>query len=96
VTQVAIVLVAVGSALLGAALLGAFVSNELWRRAFRVHMARWRAHCERLEQETGDSLRRMSEVARNACDLNARYAAYLADKIIITDPRTRRRDRPTA
>ncbi len=90
-TQVAIVLGAVGSALIGA-----FVSNELWRRAFRVRIAWWRAHCERIEQETGDSLRRMSEVARNACDLNARYAAYLADKIVITDPCTRRRDRPTA
>lgn len=84
----------------GYACIGAFVTHEIWRRVSYRRLARqaawWRAHCERCEQEDRASLRRISEVARDACDLNAGYAAYLADKIVITDPRTRRRERPTA
>lgn len=75
--------------------LGGAVVNVLWLRTFRRHVARWRDHCERCERETAESLRRMHEVARDALELNERYCAFLADKIVVEDPLSRRSARET-
>ena len=75
--------------------LGGAVVNVLWLRTFRRHVAWWRDHCEVCERETSESLRRMHELARGARELNEKYRAFLADKIVIEDPLARQSARET-
>jgi hypothetical protein len=73
-------------AVVGFSALSAGVVNNIWRGVLRRREAWWMEHCERVERETGASLKRMSVIAEAAIDLNTRYREYLSGKIILEDP----------